>query len=676
MKFLALFSLLFCTHLAFAQTVPERRLDFTVSADGSGYRFSPIMPPLQQKAGAPAAYWTYRWEFGDGSFSREERPSHTYIRPGNYDVILEAIAHYDDGDRPKSKKKTITADRSYAGTNPPPPFPDVFDEKAKQAVAMSAFGDAKAKETFNLILSYRNLGTFNTDGRLHLFFNEKNFPTRHFQLDTARAYAGEVPDLLLSQATHRELVPADWTLLTQLSSTGANAYLSNDWGTASILEAMLSTARSAYREEKAWKFTSLTPNEKHNVFFDLACTPEMLKDTNALVHLEGIFAPFDPAVAPERFVLEIKIVASHDPNAIAVSDNRINYRSVGNKKLNYKVQFQNNGEGPASTVEVKIEIPEGLDMKRMKPLEWSPKCPICPKTPTKSSCLDTASTKDGLTFTFRNIYLPGSRQEGVEKRDSTKGMIKYRIEADKNMPKRAFKSRAKIVFDKNPPIYTNYTRTRFKIGVSPGIKAGYAFAPDSLKNGYTFIGASLSPFKSWRIYPQVELLTGIKGQTDIGPDGGINVSDTTGLGDAPFSDAPDTFMVKNANIQGKTRFVSFEVPFLLRKNFNRFIGMGLGASARVILNTDDIERRNSIITYARPFTPAGQTIKPDLFIGISESTETEQDKTTRFRYSIFADLTLGSVRVGPNLGIRGGVQLGDKNKRLQPFIQASLEVKL
>jgi hypothetical protein len=46
-----------------------------------------------------------------------------------------------------------------------------------------------------------------------------------------------------------------------------------------------------------------------------------------------------------------------------------------------------------------------------------------------------------------------------------------------------------------------------------------------------------------------------------------------------------------------------------------------------------------------------------------------------FRYSTFADLTFGSVRSGLNLGIRGGT-LFERKRKLAPFVQVSLELKL
>ncbi|MBL7827796.1 MAG: PKD domain-containing protein [Saprospiraceae bacterium] len=666
MKFQFSFFLLVCSFQLFSQSSaePERVLDFAVRENGSQLSFSPIMPPLIQKPGAPKAYWSYFWEFGDGSFSREENPKHTYAAAGDFTVSLDAIAHYDDGKKVKKKKKPVRAGDS-AMVDAGSPMNDVFDPKAKQMLALYSYSKPRAEEEITLVISYRNLGIVNTDGRLHLFFNEKKFPNAHFSFVEARVHHGEVVDNSVSDATPNQTSPMfDWATLDPTHGAGDVSLVNPDPGSATIIQQMLNNARGAYREEHAWRFNNLEAGEKRNVFVSLAGTPNMLRDTNAFIHLEAVFAPFDPVVAPERFEYQIEIVGSHDPNAIAVSDNLVNYRIVGSKKLDYKIQFQNNGEGPASKVEVKVEVPKGLKMNAMRPVDWYPKCPICPKTPTNRGCLDTLTLDDGFLFTFRNIYLPGSRQDDVDNRDSTKGFVKYNIESSRNMPKLPFRSRARIVFDKNPPIYTNYTRTRFKVGLSPGLKAGYAFRPDSAANGYAFIGFSLSPYKSWRVYPQVELLTGLKGRDSFESD----TSFIEGVGTTPGTEI-DTFSSVRLQRKHERGFISFEVPVLIRKNFNRFFGAGIGGSVRVVLDNG----KDVITRYQTDYQRILQE-PPTLIKTLEPATTSEPYKKTSFGYSLFADLTLGAVRVGPNLGVRAGYILGQG--RQQPFVQVSAELKL
>jgi len=333
-------------------------------------------------------------------------------------------------------------------------------------------------------------------------------------------------------------------------------------------------------------------------------------------------------------------------------------------------------------VELKVEIPKGLDMKQMRPLDWYPKCPVCPKSPTNVSCLDTMSSKEGLVFTFRNIYLPGSRQEGVEQRDSTQGFVRYRIEAERGMPKRSFRSRAKITFDKNAPIYTNFTRTRFKTGLSPGLKVGYGLRPNLsssstsgendeplVQNGYVFLGASISPFKSWRVYPQLELLTGIKGReetvalTSSSTDTTFNLFHPNGV-------KYDLVVIDSVIEESSSGHVSIEVPVLLRKNFSRYFGAGLGGSALFQFNNGELRVKNRHIV----ITELIQGLPGDL-TSDTTSISTTPIATNLNRLTAFGDLTFGSVRSGLNLGLRAGGILGRK-KKVVPFVQLSLELKL
>ena len=685
MKNIFLLFLLTAPIICQAQSAPvERILDFTTDIQGDHVQFVPVMPDLMQKPGAPEAYWSYFWEFGDGSFSKEENPVHVYQRQGDYMVSLDATAHYDNGKRSKRKKKAVNSTSRLAGTGTP--MNDVFDPKTRQMVAMYSYSNPKPEEEITLVISYRNLGMVNTDGVLHLFYNEKKFPAAHFELTDARTHFGETRYIGTSQVLPMDNADNEaWAWLNPPPNGSLNSIWESNASSSIIIEQLLQEARANYRDNAAWTFKNLQAGDKRNVFVSLACTPAMVSDTNAFIHLEAVFAPNDPLVAPEKFEYEIEIVSSHDPNAIAVSDNRVNYRIIGSKQLNYKVKFQNNGEGPASTVALTVDIPKGLQANAMKPLNWYPKCPICPDPPGTEGCLDTAYTEEGLLFTFRNIYLPGSRQDDVNDKDSTKGYVKYRIEADREMPKRAFKSRAKIVFDKNTPIYTNYTNTRFKMGKSPGLKFGVGFDKSlaelntseeskfwSPNNRYLFIGASLSPYKSWRWYPQIELLAGFKGREELPtvekqvlsltqPNNGIAELDSILL---------DTILQSSRGI------VSFEVPVLIRRNFNKRFGVGLGASVRIILDggEDKLEASRTTIDWEFEDLPT-VVVKTKKVTQGPVFTHFTSYKARRYKYSLFGDITLGSVRAGPNFGIRGGFVFAE-NESAKPFLQLSAELKL
>jgi PKD domain len=689
------FALLVATHF-FAQKnqnppAPPTALevDFTATPEGNGLRFKPLPPPLPPAIpGGQPPYYTYHWEFGDAAWSREPEPLHAYPAAGQYEAVLTATLHYDDGKAPKKKKKKVAAPAAaFAAAE----LPTVF-EKNRRALALRNIRAPRAEEEMTLTISYQNLGKLPTDGRIYLFFNEKTYETTHFEYQEARWHFGELPDnggysmfneqlpMFNEQYSTSTFHPEPSTLLTSHSLTLSTLLTSHSEAPLGIItEEMLKQARTEYRTEQAWRFTGLEAGQQRNLFVTLDATAGMLRDTHAFIHLAGVFAPDDPSLAPERFTLEIEIVASHDPNLIAVSDNRLNYRFVRFKKLNYKVRFQNNGEAPAKKIELTVDVPPGLQVKKMYPTEWYPKCPLCPPSGPATRCLDTTVLADRIVFTFRDVYLPGSNQKGVTDYDSTQGFVRYRIDPQANMPKRTFRSRASIVFDKNSPVVTGYAYTRFKPGLSPGLKIGYGLAPDSLRAGYIFLGVSLAPYAPWRTFGQVEVLTGLQGRRTLEGEQATMSSTTEQRTSDIFAidfqggvvEVFDDTLTTTRSIARTRGFVSFEVPISVRKNLSRTVGLGFGVTTRLRLDNGDDETLTTTTVSRRIAAMPNQTV------GAPQVSNFEPVITphaaTSVQFGAFTDLNLGLVRVGPNLGLRAGVLF---SQPVQPFVQVAFEYKL
>ena len=171
----------------------------------------------------------------------------------------------------------------------------------------------------------------------------------------------------------------------------------------------------------------------------------MLKDTSAIVTLRSIYVPdenYDDHTVKDT---ELEIVTSHDPNKMSSNGTIMNYRLVRSKKLKFKVKFQNDGEGPASTIRLEVDTPEMFDKSTLNVVDLYPNCPICPKErEVNYSCLDTLVKKDKIIFTFKRIYLPGTAQKGVTEKDSTKGFVKYEMKFGDDFHKVKTKSRTAI----------------------------------------------------------------------------------------------------------------------------------------------------------------------------------------------------------------------------------------
>ncbi|NKQ39936.1 MAG: PKD domain-containing protein, partial [Methanosarcinales archaeon] len=442
---------------------------------GKSVVFSPELSQLRQVAGAPKAYWQNYWEFGDGQYSFEEKPKHKYKEKGEYTVRLSATNNYDDGKPPLTRPKKINTNDSASLDD------DFINENHNLISKHNGFRvqnnrEPSPNQEMQLIISYANDKNITTNGKLYLFFNDTKFKNKNFELLDIRSYHNEEEIDFDAVVLNSRIKSKD----KFIRSTGIETFLNkskilNDT-IRQDLQKSLEEAKRDYYNYKIWNVNDIEKDEERNLFFTLKTTPEMLKDTSAVLTIRSIYVPERGNSTHKITEKEMEIVTSHDPNKMAVYNSRLNYRLVRFKRLKYKVRFQNNGEGPASLIKLNTDIPKMLDRSTLRVLDMYPKVPICPDNKEVSySCLDTVFYDDKVSFQFKNIYLPGSNQKGVHEKDSTKGFVKYSMKFGKDFHKIKSKSRTAIIFDKNEPIITNSSTSRFKPGISIGAKAGYNY---------------------------------------------------------------------------------------------------------------------------------------------------------------------------------------------------------
>jgi hypothetical protein len=462
-----------------------------------------------------------------------------------------------------------------------------------------------------------------------------------------RTYAGEreVKENLV--AIVDDLENSDSYLASENALATAKKYRTTT--TEEDLDATLLEAHKTYKNVTILEFDAVNPGETRNVFFTHKTTPEMIKDTSATVTMRSVFVPNRSFKNHKVKNLEMEIVTSHDPNKMGSNGSFMNYRLVRFKRVNFKTRFQNNGEGPARMIRLETEIPDMFDKKTFQIEDMYPKCPICPKgeEPT-TSCLDTIIKQKQIFFTFKNIYLPGSEQKNVKEKDSTKGFVKYSMKFNKDFHKVNTKSRTAIIFDKNEPIITNYATTRFSPGISIGAKAGYNFYPDLKNSTSYFVGATISPFKSYRFYWQAELVNSIN-KFDTG------TTITTG------------FVTTSNGVRQPTRttttlsYSNFnnEIPLLIRYNINNFIGIGAGVQANI--NASEKQEQYTKIEYL-------ESEKPDAIVIKTEENNLSSSKNfTNIKTGLLFDLTLGAARIGPSFGARYVMNFEDNFNYIQLY---------
>ena len=586
---------------------------------------TPETPALTQIAGAPKAFYTHYWEMGDGTYSTDPEPKHTYKKKGEYEVKLWATNNYDTGKPPTTRPKKINITSVTDDYQDEASMEDDFTLKRNR--------EPVPEEEIVTILSYKNIKNYTTNGKIYLFYNEHKYKADNFELTETRLHNNE-KNVSTDAFAYTKNVENNNIYLASSNSEITNfRNVEQDSTLKTNLPLTLSEAKSIYKNWRVLEFDNMQPEEERNIFFSLKTTPEMVKDTSAIISVRGIYIPDANYDNHKVKDMEMEIVTSHDPNKMSSNATFMNYRLVRFKTLKYKIKFQNNGEGPANTIRLETDIPDMLDKSTLKVLDMYPKCEICPKREVLYSCLDTAFTKTQAIFTFKNIYLPGSEQKNVKEYDSTKGFVQYNIKFAKDFHKTKTKSKTAIIFDKNDPIITNYSTTRFLPGISIGAKMGYNSFTDLRNSESYFIGATLSPYKSYRLYWQVELMNNFHNY-----DSNIEVTEE-------FVDGPQGFrFFQSTTTETSNKNIDWDIPVLLRYNLNNYIGLGAG-----VQNTISVSEKSTQNILIEQFD--GDTSEGDPFNTFTETSSTNES-FTNLRTGLLLEATAGFARIGPSVGAR------------------------
>ncbi len=589
--------------------------------------FKAKTPPLNQIAGAPKAFYTHFWEFGDGNYSKEAEPNHNYRKAGEYEVRLWATNNYDTGKPPVSRPKKIKIENDATA----------YEDKASmdEDFTLQRNREPMPEEDIVVVISYKNSKDYSTNGKLHLFYNEVKYKDDNFELTDTRTYHAERDVSNLESIVFSNQIDDDFNYYAsaekQMFQLRSRIQDTTD---RENLELTMAEAKASYKKSSILEFDDMKPNEQRNVFYTFKTTPEMLKDTSAIISIRGVYVPDDTFKNHKVKNMEMEIVTSHDPNKMSTNGTFLNYRLVRFKRPKFKIKFQNNGEGPARTIRLETDVPEMFDKSTIRIEDMYPKCEICPKKEVRYSCLDTMFTKKQAIFTFKNIYLPGSEQKNVKDYDSTKGFVKYSLKFAKDFHKKKTKSRTAIIFDKNDPIITNYSTTRFLPGISVGVKTGYNSFGNLEGSKSYFVGATVSPYKSYRWYWQVELLNSFhsyKGDRTV----------TEGLVD----NAAGILEYQRRTVMSSYKNVDWEIPVLMRYNINNYIGFGSGVQGTISISeskTEDIKIERF----------EGQTTPPGPVIETSMSSNESSSTFSNLRTGLLLEATAGFARIGPSVGAR------------------------
>ncbi len=626
---------------------------------GNQVNFGATMPPLNQVAGAPKAHYTYYWELGDGNYSFEEKPKHAYKKSGDYTVQLWSTNNYDNGKPPESRPKQVSvnfdedATTDVAAASADSPFLGEDD------LLLKTNRDALPNQDLVLITSYKNTKQYVTNGKLYLFYNDTQFKDNNFILEDTRMFHGEkiASELLLAQNSHSPKGISEENYSKSYLAEAENELVFQrqtvqDSTKRLLLPPTLEESQELYRDYQIIEFNDMQPGEERNLFRTLKTTPEMLKDTSAIVTLRSIYVPDRDYGNHTVKDTELEIVTSHDPNKMSSSGTIMNYRWARLKRLKFKVRFQNNGEGPANTIRLEVDTPEMFDKSTLEVKDMYPECPICPKErEVNYSCLDTILQKDKIIFTFKKIYLPGSEQKGVTERDSTKGFVRYSMKFGDKFHKVKTRSRTAIFFDKNEPILTNYSTTRFMPGISIGAKAGYIFNPDLDNSKEYFAGITVSPFKSYKGYFQAELFFSAKSFETLRNFETINTNDI-GISE----------IVRFTEDNEEKGISTYLVPISYRYNLNNFLAVGAGVQLKMDLSSSCVGETTGEYSIAIPGEGEIRDETRDTF----QKTDCNES-FSNFQSGVFIGANVGGVRIGPSVGMRYVYNFNEPTSQIQVY---------
>ena len=521
--------------LLFSMSILHGQVDIFIDKQGNAVKINP-----------PDGYRLEGIEWGDGTFSDSEKEKNL-SKKKLQEITIYLTCNSAKGtnnvvpDQPKSKTSIIVP-TSLSATNLPNESQGSCCEEdisEKENLVIHNIFKAMPQEEIGLMFSYRNTESFSNSGVLLLCYNEKKekksksafAADRHFDFVEEHEHFGEFPinlNNLLSEV-EQPMMSDLWASTTTFRIKSPKEAI----GHFIDLQSIIQKEQKDYQDFNAWKYSNLNAKEARNFYVLLKGTEAMGKDPGRKITIKGYYIP--DGGNPVPFEKTLVINTSHDPNRTTVYPNKLNYRSLDNlkenKTLSYLVEFQNNGTAAAKDVYIKLPISETIDPNSLKITDYSFKKECFPCSLLDSTyCLDTIITQDTITFHFKGISLPGTKTkvikkngkviekkgENIKKRD-TKGFIEFTLNTQHRkkkkgrqqlkkrvLAKKDFETQASIIFDNNEPIITNKAKSKFRIGLSPGIKLAYNFEGNqefTTKN--TFIGLTLSPYRA-KFYPQLE----------------------------------------------------------------------------------------------------------------------------------------------------------------------------
>ncbi len=553
----------------------------------------------------------YFWEFGDGNYSTDERPLHPYKVDGSQKVQLFMTPCYTL-DKIKPAIQTVqTSKSSIAYKSPNESWSGNL--RMTSNLSLHNIKAVRSNDVFVGIASLRNPLSDTRNAKLYIFYNKKD------QVKEAKKI------LLLKD--------------TRIYRTTEGVYAQES--------AIIEKINKDYYDVKVFKVNELDKTAR-NVFmtFEVMEKPgfEKIKDLDVLAAMV-----IDGSPNVEQNALSFKTASSFDPNNIK-APGLMSFRFVENKPFKFRINFENIGNNPATSVIVKATIPDILEANSIQNIKM---VPAFKANNVRDSAMKYTISPDGkfITFAFSNIDISGIKEEWKPKKEASQGYIEYELKPKKDIRKRGFDSNAEIVFDNNTPIIADKDNTQFRDGLSIGVKAGMNYQPNTEGSNY-FIGATYSGYRPARIYLQMEAMVDLTKRIVERDTATSYITKIPAETQFNYFKA-DSFVF--AEKYRRTNSIRL-VPIHLRYDFLKFVSVGLGLNADVSFSTVQRFQTPSTIKYRFINTTAIAAEKCQFGRKqLSSITKTDID------YGIFGDIAFGNYSHGLSVGLRA----------MQPFKMGS-----
>ncbi len=609
MLFTALCAVVLCPSLS-AQTVHQGKLSYKINArqevvfQTNAQQVATLLRPRSgANEGAKKPFIKNFWELGDGGYSLEPTLTHSYVRAGTRTVRLFQTPCYTlDKIAPDSQQVMTNQAGDISASKDPKGIIWFGNILMTSNLDLHNIKAVRANENFVGVASFRSSFGMNRNGKLFIFYNKKE----------------------QTKATGRILTIKD-------ARTHGNTE-----GVTNVFPQSVQRLSKDFYDAKVFTINNLN-RDTRNIFFTFEVLGvagfENIKDLDIVAALV-----LDGASGMEQSTLTMKTASSFDPNNIK-APGLVSFRPIKTKDFKYRINFENEGNSPATSVKVIADIPDGLDANTIKNVRFVP-------TFKASSNRDTAMrytvAPDGKTieFKFSNVEISGLKEDIISDKKATRGHIEYELRAKPDIKKRPLETRASIVFDQNTPIITDKDRTNFRTGISLGAKAGINFQPNTEGVSY-FIGATYSAYRPSGVYLQIEAMADLNRRT-LAQDSMTQTTSKT------FNQSFGLFRQDSAAFSEKYQRSNAIrlVPAHLRYDIGKFLSIGIGLNADLTFSTIQRFNTNTITKF----------INNDGSLDIETCRfgrqQVENVEKTTVDFGVFGDLTLGNFSHGMSLGLR------------------------